>query len=169
MTDRRRTRLGQVVSTLIRGLRKGPARSTPPNSDRKPDHPGGAPSQTSTLAGASLEYNPSLDGNADPGEVVWTWVPWEEDPKQGKDRPVVIVGRRKGRLIAVPLTSKRRDDGGQIEVGTGPWDSQGRPSYARIDRVLDVDPDQVRREGSILPRPAFDRLIKALLRSKEPG
>ena len=43
---------------------------------------------------ACIEYSPSLDGDADPGEVVWTWVPYEEDPTQGKDRPVVIIGRR---------------------------------------------------------------------------
>ena len=41
-----------------------------------------------------FEYTPELDGEPDPGEVVWTWVPYEDDPMQGKDRPVVIVGRR---------------------------------------------------------------------------
>ncbi|MEO5723111.1 MAG: hypothetical protein ABIQ39_12615, partial [Ilumatobacteraceae bacterium] len=44
-------------------------------------------------------YNPSLDGDADPGEVVWTWVNYEEDPTQGKDRPVVIIGRRGAHLV----------------------------------------------------------------------
>ena len=39
------------------------------------------------------EYAPDRDGEPDPGEVVWAWVPYEEDPEQGKDRPVVIVGR----------------------------------------------------------------------------
>ena len=40
-----------------------------------------------------IEYSPDLDGDPDPGEVVWTWVPYEDDPNQGKDRPVVIIGR----------------------------------------------------------------------------
>ena len=41
----------------------------------------------------NFEYSPSLDGDADPGEIVWTWVPFEEDHSQGKDRPVLLVGR----------------------------------------------------------------------------
>ena len=32
---------------------------------------------------ATIEYSPDLDGLADPGEVVWSWVPYEEDPHQG--------------------------------------------------------------------------------------
>ena len=110
-----------------------------------------------------LEYSPHLDRDADPGEVVWTWVPYEEDPSQGKDRPVVIVGRRGNRmLVGVALTSKRHDNERQIPVGTGPWDREGRPSYAKLDRILDVDPRKVRREGSILPRAPFDQIVAAL-------
>ncbi len=32
-------------------------------------------------------YAPDLDGRADPGEIVWTWVVYEDDPSRGKDRP----------------------------------------------------------------------------------
>src|SRR5262245_20921944 len=106
--------------------------------------PIGAPAVDSTLAGASIEYNPRLDGDADPGEVVWTWVPWEEDPTQGKDRPVLIVGRRGSMLIGVPLTTKPHEYEPQVAVGTGPWDRNGRQSYAKLDRVLEVDANQVR-------------------------
>ncbi|MDO5501443.1 MAG: hypothetical protein Q4F67_17375, partial [Propionibacteriaceae bacterium] len=31
-------------------------------------------------------YAPDLDGDADPGEIVWGWVPFEEDHSKGKDR-----------------------------------------------------------------------------------
>lgn len=121
-----------------------------------------APTSDSTLNGAHVEYKPVLDGNADTGEVVWTWVPWEEDPSQGKDRPVVIVGRRGDMLIGVPLTSKRSDNEPQVPVGTGPWDREGRTSYAKLDRILEVDPSQVRREGAILGRGHFDEIVAAL-------
>ena len=40
-----------------------------------------------------VTYAPDLDGRADPGEVVWTWVVYEDDPSRGKDRPVLVVGR----------------------------------------------------------------------------
>ena len=38
-------------------------------------------------------YSPDTDGEADPGEVVWAWVPYEDDPAQGKDRPVLLIAR----------------------------------------------------------------------------
>ncbi len=132
---------------------------------RSPRRARGAPSADSSLAGVRFEYNPHLDGDADPGEVVWTWVPWEEDPTQGKDRPVVIIGRRDdAMLVGVPLTSKQHDYEPQVFVGTGQWDREGRGSYAKLDRVLDVDPGQVRREGSILDRRHFDEIVTTLRR-----
>src|SRR6476469_6178015 len=36
-------------------------------------------------------YAPEADGEPDPGEVVWAWVPYEEDASQGKDRPVLLL------------------------------------------------------------------------------
>ena len=111
-----------------------------------------------------FEYAPELDGDPDPGEVVWAWVPFEDDPTHGKDRPVVVVGTRGPRLVAVPLTSKRDDRDPQVAVGTGPWDRQGRPSYARLDRLFDLDRGAVRREGAILPRPVFDEVVAGAVR-----
>ena len=106
-----------------------------------------------------LVYAPDLDGRADPGEVVWTWVAYEEDATQGKDRPVAVLGRRGDKLLAVALTSKRHDRDPQVSVGKGPWDREGRTSYAKVDRLLEVDPTAVRREGAVLPRRAFDAVV----------
>ncbi|MCU1394072.1 MAG: hypothetical protein JWM34_2500 [Ilumatobacteraceae bacterium] len=150
--------MARIVGRLTKGKSGGPAPAphSSPTGHRPP------PTSDSSFAGVTVEYNPDLDGNADPGEVVWTWVPWEEDPGQGKDRPIVIVGRRGSMLVGVPLTSKHHDNERQIAVGTGPWDHEGRPSYAKLDRILDVDPSQVRREGAILDRHHFDQIITAL-------
>lgn len=106
-----------------------------------------------------FEYSPRLDGDPDPGEVVWTWVAYEDDPSQGKDRPVVVLGRRGRLLLAVALTSKRHEHEPQVAVGRGPWDREGRPSYAKVDRLLQVEPGEVRREGAVLPRAAFDAVV----------
>ena len=111
-----------------------------------------------------IEYRPEIDGDGDPGEVVWTWVPYEEDASKGKDRPVVIVGRIGDDFAGVPLTSKKKNRADQIPVGTGSWDSQGRPSYAKVDRLLTVDPDDIRREGAILARDRFDDVVTNLRR-----
>jgi hypothetical protein len=110
----------------------------------------------------SVEYAPSLDGAPDPGEVVWTWVPYEEDPSQGKDRPVLLIGRRGRGLIGVALTSKHHPRASQVELGAGRWDREGRTSYARVERLLEVDPGRVRREGAVLDRGRFDRVIAAV-------
>ena len=110
----------------------------------------------------TIEYAPRMDGDPDPGEVVWTWVPFEEDPSQGKDRPVVVIGRRDRSLVGVPLTTKQNDREAQISIGTGDWDPQRRQSYARIWRMLDIDIAKTRREGAILDREQFDRVVGAV-------
>lgn len=110
-------------------------------------------------SGDRIEYSPCLDGDPDPGEVVWTWVPYEEDPSRGKDRPVVIIGRRGDNLLGVPLTSKPHDNEAQVEVGRGPWDREDRISYAKVERLLDIDPVDVRREGAVLERGRFDAVV----------
>ena len=46
-----------------------------------------------------IVYAPDLDGRADPGEIVWTWVVYEDDPSKGKDRPVLVVGRDRSTLL----------------------------------------------------------------------
>ena len=55
-----------------------------------------------------LVYSPDLDGRADPGEVVWTWVTYEEDPTRGKDRPVLVVGRDHATLLGLMMSSQER-------------------------------------------------------------
>src|SRR3954452_22745316 len=122
------------------------------------------PSARHVERGVRIEYTPSLDGDPDPGEVVWTWVPFEDDPTLGKDRPVVIIGRHGARLSGVALTSQDKERSDYVDVGTGEWDSRGRTSYAKVDRLLDIDPVQVRREGAILHRRQFDQVIAAVTR-----
>ncbi|WP_024803333.1 type II toxin-antitoxin system PemK/MazF family toxin [Nocardia sp. BMG51109] len=109
-------------------------------------------------------YRPHLDGRADPGEIVWTWVPFEEDPDNGKDRPVLVVGRERATLLGLMLSSnpERARDRNWVDIGSGPWDHQDRPSWVRLDRVLDVPEAGIRREGAILPRRTFDRVAHRL-------
>jgi PemK-like, MazF-like toxin of type II toxin-antitoxin system len=112
----------------------------------------------------TIEYSPDIDGDADPGEVVWTWVPYEDDPSQGKDRPVVIIGWAGAALAGVPLTSKNHHRGDEVAVGTGAWDRSGRPSFAKVDQLLTIDAKAVRREGSALSRSHFDEVVDAVAR-----
>jgi hypothetical protein len=133
-----------------------------------PPHPSGRPParhlDVPAPRGKHLEYAPKPDGQADPGEIVWTWVPFEEDASQGKDRPVLVVGRDGSMLLGLMLSSESKRDGQRnwYALGTGDWDSQHRPSWLRLDRVLEVHEDRVRREGSVLDRTRFDIVAKTL-------
>jgi hypothetical protein len=155
--------LKQMVKRALGALPGGGRRSRRQDDGADPRPPGRAAPSTdiATINGCTVSYAPDVDGEPDCGEVVWTWVPYEEDPSQGKDRPVVLIGRRNGALVGVPLTSKG-DRPEEFPVGAGVWDRDGRPSFAKLDRILQVDPSKVRREGGVLPRPRFDDLVAAL-------
>ncbi len=117
-------------------------------------------------------YAPETDGEPDPGEVVWARVPYEDDPAQGKDRPVLVIAESAdgSALACLYLTSKDHDrdlehetSAGRswMDVGTGAWDPQRRPSEVRLDRLVVLPESEVRREGAALPRPVFDAVVAA--------
>jgi hypothetical protein len=119
----------------------------------------------------SLTYAPHLNGEPDPGEIVWTWVPYEEDASQGKDRPVLLIGHDGPWLLGLMLTSKDHDrdiaDEARwgrrwMDIGTGDWDKKRRPSEVRLDRIIRVDPDSVRREGAVVDREVFEEIAGSL-------
>jgi PemK-like, MazF-like toxin of type II toxin-antitoxin system len=111
-----------------------------------------------------LVYAPNLDGRADPGEIVWTWVVYEDDPSRGKDRPVLVVGRDRRVLLGLMVSSQERHAGDRdwVGIGAGAWDYEGRESWVRLDRVLDVPEEGIRREGAILDREIFDAVAARL-------
>jgi hypothetical protein len=168
--------LGDMMKALLRSSSSASSRpKTGPAAGRTPARAGGA---RSGYAGDAtdvpeLQYAPFDDDRADPGEIVWAWVPYEEDHSHGKDRPVLVVGRRGGLLLALMLTSKDHDRDAAdearhgrywIDIGTGVWDRQGRPSEVRVDRVLQLDPSAVRREGATLDRERFDQVAAEVRR-----
>ncbi|MGH6654106.1 MAG: type II toxin-antitoxin system PemK/MazF family toxin [Actinocrinis sp.] len=109
-------------------------------------------------------YAPKHDGDPDPGEIVWTWVPFEEHDGRGKDRPVLIVAREhEGALLAVQLTSKRHDGTTDfVDVGTGPWDREGRESWVNLERVVRVHDEGMRREACAMQKQHFDAVVERL-------
>jgi len=117
-----------------------------------------------------ISYCPDLDGDADPGEVVWGWIPYEDDHSRGKDRPSLVIGRDGRWLLVLMLTSKDKDrsDGAEnrheiwVDIGSGPWDRERRPSEVRVDRVIRLAEGAVRREGAILDEERFETVAAAL-------
>jgi hypothetical protein len=127
-------------------------------------------------------YAPEPDGLPDPGEVVWAWVPYEDDPTRGKDRPVLVIGtalRADGSadLHCLVMTSKDHDrDEAQeardgrlwMDVGAGAWDSRGRPSEVRLNRLLVLPEADVRREGAALDAAIYAAVIAARAALADP-
>ena len=146
----------QGAPALLRRVRT--ARTPTPGRGRPPHRP------TGPRAGRALVYAPQLDGRADPGEVVWTWVDYEELDGRGKDRPVLVVGREGPVLLGLMLSSRQARDDQQhwLALGAGAWDSASRPSWVRLDRVLEVPEDGIRREGAVLERRRFEQVAQAL-------
>jgi len=164
----------RTVRAVLRSVRPGR-----PGRTGGTGHPGPSAGTAIGYAGDAvdvpeLQYTPRADDQADPGEIVWAWVPFEEDHTRGKDRPVLVVGRRDGLLLALMLTSKDHDRDAAdearhgrhwIDIGTGEWDQQHRPSEVRVDRVLQLDPSAVRRGGATLDRERFDQVAAAVRRA----
>jgi hypothetical protein len=162
-----RGELGRRLLGLLRPRSAAPARSRPPGRGGRPTAPAGTGSPSPTTSD-EIGYRPRADGDPDPGEVVWAWVPYDEGDGRGKDRPVLVIGRRGADLLALMLTSKDHDRDADDEarhgrswtdIGSGAWDSRGRPSEVRLDRLLVLDPTAVRREGAALDRARFDRVL----------
>ncbi len=110
-------------------------------------------------------YRPETDGDADPGEIVWTWVPYEENDGRGKDRPVLVVaGEPHGTVLAVQLTSQEHPGRSEyLPIGTGPWDAQRRPSYVNLERVFRVHQNGMRREAAALGARPYEAVRTALV------
>jgi hypothetical protein len=170
-TSRFLTALGRVIRSLTGTGTRGQTDVAPERSTEGDESwPGrSGPSATTELEPASIRrvrfsYTPDRDGEPDPGEVVWTWVPYEENDGRGKDRPVVIVAAgAPGEFLAVQLTSKGRDDDRDlVALGAGAWDGEGRPSWARVDRLFRVHADGMRREAAILDGERHARVVEAL-------
>ena len=48
-----------------------------------------------------------------------------------------------------------------MDVGSGGWDVERRPSEVRLDRLLRLPEATVRREGAALDRAVFDAVVAA--------
>jgi PemK-like, MazF-like toxin of type II toxin-antitoxin system len=175
--------LPRVLRSLLRAVVRPPAtRPGPPAARHRPPAARPAPSVargaggpvrdlTGGLDGVDLAFRPQDDGEPDPGEVVWAWVPYDEGDGRGKDRPVLVVGRRGADLVGLMLSSQDHDRDAAdearhgrtwMDVGRGGWDPRGRPSEVRLDRLLLLPPGSARREGAALGRAVFDDVVTAL-------
>ena len=166
MVDGRREHRGRVLvgrlGRALVGLLGGPRATSRPPGQRERLRP------AARRDAPDVEYGPRADGRPDPGEVVWAWVPYDEGDGRGKDRPVLVIGRRGTELLGLLLSSQDHDRDAAEEarhgrrwtdIGSGAWDARNRPSEVRLDRLLVLEAAAVRREGAALDRGRFDRVV----------
>jgi hypothetical protein len=172
--------LGDLIKTVSDAVRSGrrrggaPARPAPGRPRPSRAAAGGSPGESGPDATVEVDphrigavrtsYSPQTDGAPDPGEVVWTWVPFEENDGRGKDRPVLVVAAEPGgTYLAVQLTSKDHDgEADYVPLGAGGWDGGRRPSWASLDRVIRVRQGGMRREAAAVPREPFEQVAGRL-------
>lgn len=164
--DPRGTRGAKPTATWRGDAKPGSRHRNETVAEASPGQTGGG--ATRDLSRAELKamrpsYAPKLDGEPDPGEVIWTWVPYVENDGRGKDRPVLIIARLDAQSwAACYLSTKHHRD--FVSVGTGSWDSQGRESYLSPERVLRVTDAGMRRESIGIDRSRYEAAVAAVLR-----
>lgn len=150
--------------------RQGGPTEAPRNSEQRTNEPRSRPQHDDAPRGkariddraddVTIVYEPKHDGHADPGEVVWVWVPYEDDPSQGKDRPALVIGEAGNELVLIALTTKHHGKPSElIAIGSGSWDPARRPSYAKIEHLLRAHPSAIRREGATIDRQRFQHVV----------
>ena len=114
-----------------------------------------------------ISYAPRHNREADPGEIVWAGVAFEDQPDVVKDRPLLVVGRKdRSTVLCLQLSTQQKREGqeGWLPLGAGAWDRQSRPSYVRLDRVIELRADAIRRQGAVLDEARFGYVAEALRR-----
>lgn len=109
-------------------------------------------------------YAPDMDGQADPGEVVWIWAPADGPNQPPRERAIVVMGRNRNSVLGllVSCNPEHRAEEEWIDIGSGGWDPRGRQSWVRLDRVLEVSELGIRRQGTVIPQGRFERIANRL-------
>lgn len=114
----------------------------------------------------AIFYAPDMDGQADPGEVVWVDIHTHRGETL-EQRAVLIIGRKHHTLLTLLISSnaEHSEHDNWLQVGSGPWDTQGpgnTESWIRLDKVLQVPESLIQRRGVIMPERRYERIANQL-------
>ena len=112
----------------------------------------------------SIYYAPDMDGQADPGEVIWVWIQPNLPGHPARERAMVVVGRSQHLLLGLLISPnpEHANEDNWIDIGSGGWDVAGRQCWARLDKILEVPESTIRRQGAIIPKSRFERIAQRL-------
>lgn len=108
----------------------------------------------------NIYYAPDMDGNAEPGEVVWVTMP-SHPPRQ---RSMLVVGRERNEVLGLLISpeSEHANDERWLGIGAGEWHESGKPCWVRLDKTLIVPESDLHRSGTIIPPRRFERVANRL-------
>lgn len=112
----------------------------------------------------NIYYAPDMDGQAEPGEVVWIWAPSDGPDLPPRERAMLVVGRDRHTILGLLISPNPQHAGAEswLDIGAGEWDASGRQCWIRLDRVLEVSEQGVRRQGALFPPRRFERIANRL-------
>ena len=108
----------------------------------------------------NIFYAPDMDGQAEPGEVVWFNVP--STPL--KERAMLIVGRDRHEVLGLLISANENhaDEENWVAIGSGAWKPTGEPCWVRMDKTLFVAETDLRRRGALFPARLFEHIADHL-------
>ncbi|AWT26636.1 hypothetical protein Csp1_18630 [Corynebacterium provencense] len=109
-------------------------------------------------------YAPDMDGQVDPGEVVWFRVVKGRDAEP-ELRACLIVGRNEHHTLLGMLISsnpEHRAESNWVPIGTGLWDPKGNKCWVRVDKIVEIPEARIQRRGVFMPERRYDRIAAEL-------
>lgn len=108
----------------------------------------------------NIFYAPDMDGQAEPGEVVWFNVP----TTPVKERSMLVVGRDGHDVLGLLISANEdhADDSNWLAIGSGEWKPTGEPCWVRLDKTLFTPETDLRRRGALFPARRFEHIAEHL-------
>ncbi|UIZ91729.1 hypothetical protein JZY91_08310 [Corynebacterium sp. CNCTC7651] len=154
MRKRKRT------TSLDQGLALLNARLAAPAAERRGKRAARVSVRSTGKVPRNIYYAPDMDGNAEPGEVVWVTVP-SHPPAE---RSMLVVGREQHEVLGLLISPVKAhaDEQHWLGIGSGEWEASGEPCWVRLDKTLFVPETDVHRRGTIIPPLRFERVASRL-------
>lgn len=118
-----------------------------------------------TRKSRTVVFGPDIDGPVDAGEIVWLWVPEHGPSNPPTERAMLVIARAVNQDLLGLLVSPddlHDEERNWFPIGSGQWQTTGDPCWVRLDKVIQVPEDWVRRQGALLPERRFERVARAL-------
>ena len=111
----------------------------------------------------NIYYAPDMDGQAEPGEVVWIWAPSDGPDMPPRERAMLVIGRDRHTILGLLISPNPRHEGprrGSTSApasGTPPAASAGSASTA-CSRC----PSRACAARALFPQRRFERIANRL-------